>query len=298
MKKSWIGYATLLFCFVLLLCIGACDAKRANSKATDEYFVILGSGPNLVHEPESVPHFEPGGNGEEIVLDLNGHPLLCVWERGYLIGVNQYLRRGDNVLTVSGDFSKTGYLRVAHFRDGILVKDLATKEIPAGKRDATVDVLNFVSDVDYDFENETIDGSKTVEGQAQIRGELKQRIDQFFRLIDSGSMEGAKKDYYEGYTIYAEKAFGQPQKEVQAYVDQFTQDKFWLSSEFKVLPPNWADVRFLYGDQSVLVFSGWSDAVQRGTLLRLEDQAEKTKGRILNFHALRFVRREGRWVMW
>jgi hypothetical protein len=300
MIRQILPAALIVLCIAQSAAIFGCAPPTDHEGEADRdiYWLILGSRESVLSNKDSVPHFEPGGSGEEIVLYLNGHPLLCKWNRGYVTGVNQYLLARENVLAVSGTLSTTGYLKLAHYRNGKHVKDFVAKEIAKGERKASVDVVKFDADIKYDVSTDTIERSRTEAGRQEIRRELTQEIKSLYRLIDEGNVDKVKEVFYEGYLIWGKDAYLRSPKDMNEAIERYKKDGGWLSSTYKILEPKWSEVRFLYGEKSIYVFAGWAEGTQTGTLLRLEDQTEEDKGEIVEFAPLRFVRKNGKWITW
>ena len=227
--------------------------------------------------------------GGMVVLRLNGNAIAFHTMAGTILTINQMLKPGENTLSIEGKFEKTLYVKIARVQGGQLL-GIDAKKAVAKDADAAGRAIAFKADLAYTpplYQN-----AAKIEDTPAARDEIWAAIDRLQKDVAAGRADAAAAGMFAGPRVWIVKCFG---VRADALAQMIEQQKDFIGSIRETLQPlAKADVKYVFGPNSVLVYAGLQGPPQAAPflfVLRQGDQAQYLPHFI-------FVRGPGGWSVW
>lgn len=290
----------------VLLAIGGVAA--AQEKAADVYMVALGSGDAVLSEDANLLVAMGEDIGGRVVMRINGNPVGFLSTGGLLIEVNQYLRPGENELTLEGESKKPVHVKIGRMRDHKLEqvvgkRSFSPTDLLAGTSGAKAmpkAALVFKAEVS---ENPLLMGGGSGEAtpRASPKASLSERAREELAAGQVGKIHAAMKAgktkeavglLLQGRELWQVKMYGQSQAELADLRESMAQGLGAIGP--RVRPLESAGLKFIHGPQVTLVYAGFAEqAGQGGYLLTAE-----TDDGVVSMPPLRIAFIKGQALVW
>lgn len=285
-------------CSVLVLALGGCDKAKPAEDAVQhgvDYTLCLGASREihageLPNELIEVPYGVGGGEGEPIVVVLNGLPILFEWSQSFGLPANEFIVPGENEIEVRCKPSKTLFIKIAKCIRGEYVSDPVSLELePAAEEKVTR--LKFREDCPYSLKTlvqcEDIQSMDPVRVREEVLSELRAIYD----LMKNRDGAKAAAKVWAGYQEWATVAYGSPSQDVQRVIS--TWEDFRCRQADSLVDVDWDSVKLIIGSRGVLAYMGIWKEQGRPTSFATVHQGESFR-----MPAMTLIRVSGKWVVW
>lgn len=277
-----------------LILLGVCASAisisfNAIAEPRDTFVITVGTSGDGFEDDSGIS--AGGGDvGGDVVVYINGNPVIDYQSGGVFKQINQYIRNGSNSVRLEGDINKSLYVKVGVMTGPEFKRVAAKKEFkPAGiSRGAE---LSFSTDVDYVLP--IFDQPNRIPENASGKTvyPLLEKLEAYFA---GSEFEQAAALLLSQTKLWSEQAYGQEKEQLEQMQQQAAE--YYRENAFAYRSPSPESVRLIRGESMVLVYSGVDDSgfFKSKTLGEfIANGSKRTPA-----PAMRMVFIDGRWHVW
>ncbi len=287
--RHW--YVLLL---VLSLLLAACGGPITEPPMVA--YLSLGTNPVAV---DGSNHFEDDtvlvARGEDIggrvLISINGNPLLHHSTGGLLTRLNQYLRAGENTISIRGTFDKALYLKIGETLNDNMQQVVLREKIepqPGGDEQTHEFKFQFSRQQDLSIYKP---GNEIPEDREAVKEQITEYARRINKAIDAKDGKALVKLTQLGGLMWIEQAYNAAPSHVGGARDYLTE---YLSENADAMGKIDPDaLRYEFGPRIVMVYVGFEPRPPHHAYAMVVDEGNETVRPALY---MAFV--DGEWLVW
>ena len=227
-------------------------ATHAAAQPPDVHVITVGTDGHGFEDDSGMSASGDEVNGNVLVF-INGNPVIDYQSGGVFAQINQYLRGGANTIHLEGStdkslFVKVGLMTGPEFKGVVAKREFKPADVSRASQ------LAFSTDVTYRLP--IFDPDNRIPTDAST-GALHSLLAQLADSLAGSDYESAAALLLSQTKIWSELAYGQ--KKTQTELIQQQAAAYYRKNAFKYRPPNPKSIKVIAGESVALVYSGIHD---------------------------------------
>lgn len=264
-------------------------ASNAAAQPNDIFVIAVGTNGEGFEDDSGIA----AGGGEvggDVIVYINGNPVIDYQSGGVFKQVNQYIRNGANSVRLEGRADRNLYVKVGlmagpEFKQVMAKKAFSPADVTAGGE------LLFSADVDYLMP--MLERSNRIPEGVGARA-VYPLLRQLETYLADSDYEQAAALLLSQMVLWGEQAYGQEKEQLEQMQQQAA--AYYRENAFTYHPPSPDSIKVIQGESVLLVYSGVDDNGFFKTKTLGEFIANGSKK--IPAPAMRLVFTDGQWRIW
>lgn len=272
-----------IICLSLIIC--SCSNPKKNQKL---YNIFIGTNATGFDDDSFA---RAGGKDIKggVYIFINENPICYYGGFGKAIQVNHWLKTNKNTIHIKGSSSKDIYLKIASMNfKGENFKTIFKKHIVAGD----IEIKSFFH-LDLNYQLPLFNNSIMYENKDIIKNEIKDTVMILKNNIENRNKEKLIDQLLTGPSIWQTIAYNiNWMDNKQFFEDRITEE--YVKGTKKIIDFDKNDIKYIFGENAVYVYTGHSDDVLSDTYLFKFSEKEKNDF----LPAIKVIKYQDKWIIW